>query len=136
MANQNDAGTAIIQTVVDGIGRINAAMQTQQVHDATNELVTLLGAANQYFADQAPWGLKADLPRMGTILATTADVVRRAAIAAQPFIPASAGKFLDMLAVPAEQRMLMDALSDRMVAGVTLPPPEPVFKKFEQVKAG
>jgi methionyl-tRNA synthetase len=134
-ATPNDADRSIIQTVKDGIVRMNAAMQTQQLHEATGELIALLSAANLYFAEQAPWGLKADLPRMGTILATTADIVRRAAIAAQPFIPASAAKFLDMLAVPADQRLLMHALGDDTVpAGTTLPAPEPVFKKFELPK--
>jgi len=134
-AAPNDADAAIIQTVKDGIARMNEAMQTQQLHDATGELIALLSAANLYFAEQAPWGLKADLPRMGTILATTADVVRRAAIAALPFVPASAAKFLDMLAVPAEQRLLADALGDTGIpAGTTLPPPEPVFKKFDLTK--
>ena len=132
---QTDADRAIIQTVKDGIGRMNEAMQTQQLNEATAELIALLSAANLYFADQAPWGLKADLPRMGTILATTADVVRRAAIAAQPFVPASAVKFLDMLAVPADQRLLANALGDAGIPpGTTLPPPEPVFKKFELPK--
>ena len=132
---QTDADRAIIQTVKDGIAKMNAAMQTQQLHEATAELIALLSAANLYFADQAPWGLKADLPRMGTILATTADVVRRAAIAAQPFVPASAAKFLDMLAVPADQRLLAHALGDAGIpAGTMLPPPEPVFKKFEMPK--
>ncbi|WP_421759849.1 methionine--tRNA ligase [Devosia sp.] len=136
-AEPNDADKAIVQTVTDGIARITAAMQTQQVHEATGELVALLSAANLYFADQAPWGLKADLPRMGTILVTTADVVRRAAIVAQPFIPASAAKFLDALAVPADQRLLVDAQSAYTIpAGTALPPPEPVFKKFEHAKAG
>jgi methionyl-tRNA synthetase len=134
-ATPNDADRAIIQTVKDGIGRMNAAMQYQQLHEATGELIALLSAANLYFAEQAPWGLKADLPRMGTILATTADIVRRAAIAAQPFIPASATKFLDMLAVPTDQRLLVHALGDETVpAGTALPPPEPVFKKFELPK--
>ena len=101
------------------------------------DLRALLSAANLYFADQAPWGLKADLPRMGTILVTTADVVRRAAIVAQPFIPASAAKFLDALAVPAGQRLLVDAqVAYSIPTGATLPPPEPVFKKFEHAKAG
>jgi methionyl-tRNA synthetase len=131
----NEADVAIVQTVKDGIGRMNAAMQTQQLHEATGELVNLLNAANLYFADQAPWGLKADLPRMGSILATTADVVRRAAIAAQPFVPGSAAKFLDMLAVPTDQRLLEHALGDTgLPARTALPPPEPVFKKFEQLK--
>ncbi len=134
-AAPNDADKAIIQTVKDGIARMNEAMQTQQLHDATGELIALLSAANLYFADQAPWGLKADLPRMGTILATTADVVRRAAIAALPFVPASAAKFLDMLAVPANDRLLVNALGEAGIpAGTTLPPPEPVFKKFDLTK--
>ena len=134
-ASLTDADRAIIETVKDGIGKMNTAMQTQQLHEATAELIALLSAANLYFADQAPWGLKADLPRMGAILATTADVVRRAAIAAQPFVPASAAKFLDMLAVPADQRLLAYALGDASVpAGTALPPPEPVFKKFEMPK--
>jgi methionyl-tRNA synthetase len=134
-ATPTEADRAIVQTARDGVARMNAAMQTQQLHEATGELIALLSAANLYFADQAPWGLKADLPRMGSILATTADVVRRAAIAAQPFLPASAAKFLDMLAVPADQRLLEHALGDAGVpAGTTLPPPEPVFKKFELPK--
>ena len=72
---------------------------------------------------------------MGTILATTADIVRRAAIVAQPFVPESAAKFLDMLAVPEDQRLLAHALSDTgIAAGTALPAPTPVFRKFEQVK--
>ena len=74
---------------------------------------------------------------MGAILATTADVVRRAAIAAQPFVPASAAKMLDLLGVPAEERLLAHALDPKsgVAAGTTLPPPEPVFRKFELPKA-
>jgi len=131
----NEADRAIVATAIETVGRMNEAMQTQQIHEAATELVSLLNAANQYFADQAPWALKADLPRMGTILATTADVVRRAAIAAQPFVPASAARFLDALAVPADERLLSHALGTTGTsAGTALPPPEPVFRKFEIAK--
>ena len=43
-----------------------------------------------------------------------------------------------MLAVPADQRLLADALGAARAwpAATPLPPPEPVFKKFEQAKAG
>jgi methionyl-tRNA synthetase len=128
-----EADTAIIARVEAAIARMTVAMQTQELHAAAGELTTLFGEANTYFAEQAPWGLKADLPRMGAILATTADVVRRAAIAALPFIPASAEKVLDMLAVPAEQRLLANALGNESLipAGTMLPPPQPVFRKFE-----
>jgi methionyl-tRNA synthetase len=134
-AAQNDADKAIVETVVAAIDKMNEAMQGQLIHEATAELTGALNAANLYFADQAPWGLKADLPRMGTILATTADVVRRCAIAALPFVPAAATKILDSLAVPADKRLLADALGDPLPAGAQLPSPEPVFKKFEQTKA-
>ena len=135
MAAQNEADKAIVSEAIAAIGRMNTAMQGQQINEAASELTTLLNAANLYFADQAPWGLKADLPRMGTILATTADVVRRAAIVAQPFVPGSAAKFLDALAVPADQRQLSHALAAGSIpASTVLPPPEPVFKKFEHVK--
>ena len=130
------ADDAIVAVARAGIEKIAKAMQTQQIHDATGELVAVLSAANLYFAEQAPWGLKEDLPRMGSILATTADVVRRAAIAAQAFVPGSAAKLLDSLAVPADQRLLEHALSDAApAAGTVLPPPQPVFRKFEHTKA-
>src|SRR5690606_29727857 len=90
-ASQNDADKAVVASTIAAIEKMSEAMQSQQLHDATAELVGALNAANLYFADQAPWGLKADLPRMGTILATTADVVRRCAIAALPFVPEAAG---------------------------------------------
>ena len=93
---------------------------------------------NLYFAEQAPWGLKSNLERMGAVLATTADVLRRAAIAAQAFIPTSAAKMLDMLAVPAGERLLSYAADPGTIiaAGTPLPAPEPVFRKFEAAKAG
>ena len=50
-------------------------------------------------------------------------------------VPGSAAKFLDALAVPADQRQLSHALAAGSIpAGTVLPPPEPVFKKFEHVK--
>jgi methionyl-tRNA synthetase len=133
----SEADLAVVQTAIEGIGRMQAAMKTQLLHEATGELVALLSAANLYFADQAPWGLKADLPRMGSILATTADVVRRAAIAAQPFVPGSAARLLDMLAVPADRRLLAHALdpAEAVPAGTVLPAPTPVFRKFDPARA-
>lgn len=135
VAAQEAADLAIVAEAKAAILRMQQAMAGQQVHEAAGELVTLLSAANLYFAEQAPWGLKDNLLRMGSILATTADVVRRAAIVAQPFVPDSAAKFLDALAVPADRRTLADALGDALPAGTALPPPSPVFRKFEHLKA-
>jgi methionyl-tRNA synthetase len=128
----------IIAETIAAISRMENAMVTEQLHEATAELIAALSAANLYFAEQAPWGQKSDMARMGAILATTADVIRRAAIAAQPFVPEAASRFLDMLAVPKEQRLLQHALDPDLVvpAATVLPAPEPVFRKFETAKAG
>jgi methionyl-tRNA synthetase len=124
----------IIAETVTSIERMEASMASELLHEATAELIAALSAANFYFAEQAPWGKKDNLERMGAILATTADVVRRCAIAAQAFVPASAAKILDLLAVPANERTLAHALDADLVVmeGTVLPPPEPVFKKFEK----
>ena len=128
----------IIAETIAAISRMENAMVTEQLHEATAELIAALSAANLYFAEQAPWGQKSDMARMGAILATTADVIRRAAIAAQPFVPEAASRFLDLLAVPKDQRLLQHALDPDLVvpAATVLPAPEPVFRKFETAKAG
>ena len=71
---------------------------------------------------------------MGAILATTADVVRRMAIAAQPFVPASAEKMLDLLGVPAEERLLAHALDPKSGSRRTAAAPSRV-PQFELPKA-
>ena len=61
----------------------------------------------------------------------TAEVIRQVAILAQPFVPAAAGKMLDLLAIPAEQRSFDALQPDRRIKpGVMLPPPKPVFPRF------
>ena len=127
----------VIAETIASISRMDEAMVTEQIHEAAAELIGALSNANLYFADQAPWGLKSDLARMGAVLATTADVLRRCAIAAQPYVPASAAKILDLLAVPGDARLLQHALDPDLfvTAGTALPPPEPVFRKFETAKA-
>jgi methionyl-tRNA synthetase len=126
----------LVSETMASIERMVETMEHEQLHEAAAELVAALSTANLYFAEQAPWGRKDDLERMGSILATTADVVRRAAIVAQAFVPEAAGKMLDLLGVPAEARLLQHALDpDSIVpAGTTLPPPQPVFRKFEPAR--
>ncbi len=61
----------------------------------------------------------------------TAEVIRQVAILVQPAMPVSAGKLLDLLAVPPEERSF-SALggSRRLAASATLPPPVPVFPRY------
>jgi methionyl-tRNA synthetase len=58
-------------------------------------------------------------------------VVRQVAILAQPFMPAAAGKLLDLLAVPAAERDFARlGGGQRLAPGVALPAPAAVFPRY------
>ena len=120
------------------IGKAREAMKTQQLHQVLNAAWAVVADANRYFAGEAPWALaKTDPAKQGTVLYVTAEVIRQVAILAQPFIPASAGKLLDLLAVPASERSFaaLDG-SQRLAPGTTLPAPSGVFPRYVEPEAG
>jgi methionyl-tRNA synthetase len=117
------------------------AMKTQQIHQALNAVWAVVAEANRYFAASAPWALrKTDPARMEAVLYVTAEVVRQVAILAQPAMPDACAKLLDSLAIPTEARSFAAlGVAGRIEAGVTLPPPVPVFPRYvegEDSKAG
>ena len=110
-------------------------LKTLQLHQVLNTVWSVVADANRYFASEAPWAkAKTDPKRQGTILYVTAEVIRQVAILAQPFVPESAAKLLDILAVPLAERNF-EALGRRIKAGETLPAPSPVFPRFVEEEA-
>jgi methionyl-tRNA synthetase len=107
-------------------------MKTQALHQILNTVWAVVADANRYFAGEAPWAkAKTDPQRQGTILYVTAEVLRQVAILAQPFVPSSAAKMLDLLAISADERDFAQlGGGKRIKAGVTLPPPKPVFPRY------
>jgi methionyl-tRNA synthetase len=118
-------------------GKAREAMAGQQIHHALAVIWAVVADANRYFAASAPWELrKTDPERFGTVLWTTAEVIRQVALLAQPFIPGSAGKLLDLLAVPAEARSFENlAAAGRLAGGTKLPAPVPVFPRYVEAEA-
>jgi methionyl-tRNA synthetase len=114
------------------IGQARELMKTQQLNHVLNQIWDVVAAANRYFAGEAPWAAaKTDPARMGTILYVTAEVIRQVGILAQPFMPGSARKLLDLLAVPENERDFTRlGGSHRLAPGATLPPPAPVFPRY------
>ena len=89
--------------------------------------------ANRYFASEEPWvKRKSDPARMQTILYVTAEVLRIVAIMAQPFMPASMEKLLDLLNVPASERKFANAEIARKVScrGHLCLPRQPIFPRY------
>ncbi|MDT5164324.1 MAG: methionyl-tRNA synthetase, partial [Mycobacterium sp.] len=98
--------------VADGLlERVRTDFDNQSMHLALEAIWLMLGAANRYFSAQEPWVLRkseseADQTRFATVLYTTCEAVRIAALLVQPVMPDSAGKLLDLLGQPPDQRSL------------------------------
>jgi methionyl-tRNA synthetase len=119
------------------IEKAREAMRTQQLHQVLNMVWAVVADANRYFAGEAPWALaKTDPQRQGTVLYVTADVIRQVAILAQPFMPSSAAKLLDLVGVPANERdFAMLGGGKRLAPGTALPAPAPVFPRYVESTA-
>ncbi len=122
----------------DGLLEIaREAMARQATHAALGAIFGVVAEANRYFAGQEPWALrKSDPLRMATVLYVTAEVVRQIAILCQPFMPDSAAKLLDILAVEQAGRGF-DSLGEagRLSGGTPLPKPVPVFPRYVEPEA-
>jgi methionyl-tRNA synthetase len=127
-----------ILAAADGMmNKAREAMKTQQLHQVLNAVWAVVAQANRYFAGEAPWALaKTDRVRQGTVLYITAEVLRQVAILSAPFMPASASKLLDFLAVPAGERQFCDiGGARRLQPGTSLPAPSAVFPRYVESEA-
>jgi methionyl-tRNA synthetase len=122
--------------LADGLlPKVRAHYDVPAMHLALEAVWLMLGAANRYFSAQEPWVLRkseaaADQERFGTVLYTTLEVVRIAALLVQPVMPDSAAKLLDLLGQPQEQRSF-GAIGTRIAPGTTLPAPVGVFPRHQ-----
>jgi methionyl-tRNA synthetase len=127
------ANDRAILAEADGmLGLARGAMATQQIHQALNAVWAVVAEANRYFAGEAPWALaKTDPQRQRTVLYVTAEVVRQVAILAQPVMPESSARLLDILGIPGDQRDFADlGGASRIKAGTKLPTPVGIFPRY------
>jgi methionyl-tRNA synthetase len=123
-------------TIADGLlEKVREHYAVPAMHLALEAIWLMLGAANRYFSAQEPWVLRkseapSDHERFGTVLYTTLEVVRIAALLVQPVMPDSAAKLLDLLGQPADQRTFA-AVAARLAPGTALPRPEGVFPRYQ-----
>ena len=126
---------AILKAAYGIYDKMVAEMANQQIHRALAAVWDVVAEANRYFAGQEPWALKkTDPARMATVLYVTAEVVRVVGVAIQPFMPESASKLLDLVAVPEEKRFF-HVRQAALVPGTELPKPEGVFPRYVEREA-
>ncbi|MGZ5378142.1 MAG: methionine--tRNA ligase, partial [Mycobacterium sp.] len=81
--------------------RVRGHFDATAMHLALEAIWSVLGAANKYFSVQEPWVLRKsdqaqDQARVRTVLYTTLETVRIAALLSQPVMPESMAKLLDL----------------------------------------
>jgi methionyl-tRNA synthetase len=118
------------------LAEVTAQHEAYAINRAMDAIWKVVADCNRYFAGEAPWALKkTDPERMGTVLYVTAEVLRIVGILIQPYVPGSAARLLDLLAVPEDRRRFAD-LGDRLAPGTGLPPPAPVFPRYVEEGEG
>ena len=144
-AELTEADKAIL-AAADGIyAKAREAMDKQGIKGWLDAAWALVDHADKYFASEKPFDKTLSVERKGTILYVTAEVVRQIAILAQPAMPASAAKLLDLLGqgvsepATAEEAAprLFSALGEkgRLKPGTLLPAPQGVFPRYVDPEA-
>jgi methionyl-tRNA synthetase len=132
------ADTELLAKADGLLERVRANFDAQAMHLALEAIWLMLGEANKYFSAEQPWVLRkseseADQTRFRTVLYTTCEAVRIAALLVQPVMPESAGKMLDLLGQGENQRAF-SAIGARLTPGTALPPPTGVFPRYQPIE--
>jgi methionyl-tRNA synthetase len=124
--------SALLVSARDLLDKMRGHIEVQAIHLALTDLWNLIGQANRYVDLQAPWALRKTNPeRMTTVLYVLAEVIRHLAILAQPVVPNGAGKMLDQLEIPENQRYFSQLGEVSMlVPGTPLPAPQGIFPRY------
>ncbi|MDN5200923.1 methionine--tRNA ligase [Fulvivirgaceae bacterium BMA10] len=96
--------TGIDQEVIDKLknfpAQIGSSIENYKFRDALSSMIDLARLGNKYLADTEPWKLiKEDKERVGTILNISLQIAANLSIVSEPFLPFSAVRLREMLAV-------------------------------------
>ncbi|MDN4474199.1 methionine--tRNA ligase [Demequina zhanjiangensis] len=154
-----DVDRAALDKSLQGFTQVGDLVRHHRQRQGISEAMRVVGDANAYLAETAPWKLKNEDPdRMRTVLGVAAQLVSDANSMLAPFLPHSAQKVHEALGgtgtfSPMPQMNEVDDLDipDRsypviqgdyssqqgtwgrrdLVAGTVVPPPSPVFTKLD-----
>ena len=118
----------------DSLADAHDKMERCKFGEVIGELISMSTAANEYIDREAPWTQRKENPAlMASTLYTLAETIRCIGIMLQPFVPESAAKLLDQLAVPADQRTFEHLKPEyALKPGTLLPKPQGVFPRFTE----
>jgi methionyl-tRNA synthetase len=92
-----DVDRALLSTSRAGFDTVGSLIERHRQKAAIGEAMRVVAEANKYISESAPWKLKDDPVRQGTILHTALQVVSDANTMLSPFLPRSAQTVHELL---------------------------------------
>ncbi len=127
-----EADKVLIDSASAALDAVREAMDVQAFHKALEAIWAVVGEANRYVDEQAPWALrKTDPARMGAVLYTLAETIRRLGLLVQPFMPEAGAAILTHLKVDEDRRNFAHiGDADQLRAGTPMAAPKPLFPRY------
>ncbi len=126
---------ALRQVTAEVAESVERFIDRRDFKSALDEIWRLLGTANKYIDEEAPWQtVRADRQRAGTVLYNTLEVVRIATILVSPWLPTAAARVWEQLgaASPLASQRLSDAGRwGGLASGTQVRPGAPIFPRIE-----
>ena len=116
------------------------AMDHMELNQAIKDVWNLIGRANKYIDETAPWILAKDpaqAERLQAVMYNLAEALRIIAILIAPFVPVTAPKIYEQLGLGKPESFFMaDAVWGKLATGTKVQKGEPLFPRIEVTEAG
>lgn len=129
-----------IALVNETVAGYSDAMDHMELNQAIKDVWNLIGRANKYIDETAPWILAKDpaqAERLQAVMYNLAEVLRIIAILIAPFVPVTAPKIYEQLGLGNPESFFMaDAVWGKLATGTKVQKGEPLFPRIEVTEAG
>ena len=129
-----------IALVNETVAGYSDAMDHMELNQAIKDVWNLIGRANKYIDETAPWILAKDpaqAERLQAVMYNLAEALRIVAILIAPFVPVTAPKIYEQLGLSKPESFFMaDAVWGKLATGTKVQKGEPLFPRIEVTEAG
>jgi methionyl-tRNA synthetase len=126
---------ALQQVAREVVAALEPRIDRLDFKGALEQIWRLLGTANKYIDEEAPWQtVRTDPARAGTVLYNTLEAVRIATILLTPWLPTATARVWDQLGITvplANQRLADAARWGGLPSGTQVRPGAPIFPRIE-----
>lgn len=129
-----------IALVNETVAGYSDSMDHMELNQAIKDVWNLIGRANKYIDETAPWILAKDpaqAERLQAVMYNLAEALRIIAILIAPFVPVTAPRIYEQLGLGKPESFFMaDAVWGKLATGTKVQKGEPLFPRIEVTEAG